>query len=684
MLSVVTITGTFEDGSESLLSGTVKLTPSATVYSSGVPVLVPDVPVVAQIVAGELMNGSGTGPLTLVATDNEGLTVQGESGFWFWNVQVVINGAPPLDPWYFSLPSSPGERDLYSLAGASDGSGGGGSGTVTSVSVVTGNGFAGTVATPTTTPAITLETTVTGVLKGNGTAISAASAGTDYLAPNGSGAALTGITPAQAGADASGSAATAQSNAESFATSAVGTETSRAEAAEALLVPLAQKGAASGVAGLDSNALSLRANLPNVVRSDYKFAPEDNGGKANTIAVTDAVMNASSAAIACTTSTPFGVLGIGSLVTVMGAGAAGAPLYASVAGVADSGHATLSAAASTSVTAAGMLIGTDNVTAIRAAYASLLSFVSSSPREGVMTLLGGPYGFGGSPTVGGSTAGNAWFPLPPAATTGAKARIRWATDQDATNLLHWQQTVPTLGGLVLLADNGVNDATYGRSHVIGGPTDASAWGGGTSVFANVMLVIDGLRILVPYNGSAGGIRAYALAETAMPNVGVFGLAVVPSGGAFPSLGNPSVLSNFGCMGVEMPSTNNNAVADVGCLSVEGMVNGWRPSEHSTARSVHLIDCYAGMVPYSGTTGRMPHAIYVQHASMEENLSHIQSLGAPDGGANIIVALADIEGGGSTLVNDSDNLLYGSVGYRAFNVGAVKSGGSNITVTNLIP
>ena len=59
----------------------------------------------------------------------------------------------------------------------------GGAGTVTSVSVVSANGLAGTVATATTTPAITLSTTITGLLKGNGTAISAATAGTDYLAP---------------------------------------------------------------------------------------------------------------------------------------------------------------------------------------------------------------------------------------------------------------------------------------------------------------------------------------------------------------------------------------------------------------------------------------------------------------------------------------------------------------------
>jgi hypothetical protein len=61
----------------------------------------------------------------------------------------------------------------------------GGTGTVTSVSVVSANGLAGTVANDTTTPAITLSTSVTGVLKGNGTAISAAVAGTDYVTPTG-------------------------------------------------------------------------------------------------------------------------------------------------------------------------------------------------------------------------------------------------------------------------------------------------------------------------------------------------------------------------------------------------------------------------------------------------------------------------------------------------------------------
>jgi hypothetical protein len=66
-------------------------------------------------------------------------------------------------------------------------------GTVTSVSVVTNNGFAGTVATSTSTPAITLTTTVTGMLKGSSVSgvVSAGTSGTDYS--DGTSALATGI-----------------------------------------------------------------------------------------------------------------------------------------------------------------------------------------------------------------------------------------------------------------------------------------------------------------------------------------------------------------------------------------------------------------------------------------------------------------------------------------------------------
>jgi hypothetical protein len=73
------------------------------------------------------------------------------------------------------------------------------SGTVTSVSVVSANGFAGTVANATTTPAITISTSITGVLSGNGTAISG-SAITQYdVLVGGASNAVSSVGPGTAG-----------------------------------------------------------------------------------------------------------------------------------------------------------------------------------------------------------------------------------------------------------------------------------------------------------------------------------------------------------------------------------------------------------------------------------------------------------------------------------------------------
>ena len=105
----------------------------------------------------------------------------------FYQGLVMINSGQTGALRLFANPAMSGGYSLTFPAAQSSGTqvltddGGGNlswttpaTGTVTSASVVSANGFAGTVATATTTPAITLSTTVTGVLQGNGTAISAA------------------------------------------------------------------------------------------------------------------------------------------------------------------------------------------------------------------------------------------------------------------------------------------------------------------------------------------------------------------------------------------------------------------------------------------------------------------------------------------------------------------------------
>lgn len=159
---------------------------------------------------------------------------------------------------------------------------GSGSGTVTSVAVESANGLAGTVADSTTTPQITLSTTVSGLLKGNGTAISAATAGTDYLTPSGSGAALTGITATQVGADASGAAATAQSNAETYAAAQAAAAQAAAEAASVPLSDLPLS-IANGGTGHVTAAAAYNALSPMTTTGDIEI--ESSAGTAGRLAV---------------------------------------------------------------------------------------------------------------------------------------------------------------------------------------------------------------------------------------------------------------------------------------------------------------------------------------------------------------------------------------------------------------
>lgn len=105
--------------------------------------------------------GAGTATITKVGPGSAG--------------QVLQSGGASGDPVY-STATYPGTAGSSGNIITSDGtnwtsSAPATSGTVTSVSVVSANGFAGTVATATTTPAITLSTSQTGLLSGNGTAI---------------------------------------------------------------------------------------------------------------------------------------------------------------------------------------------------------------------------------------------------------------------------------------------------------------------------------------------------------------------------------------------------------------------------------------------------------------------------------------------------------------------------------
>jgi hypothetical protein len=163
------------------VSGTIAL---ATVGTAGTYGAANTVPVITTNAYGQITSVTGT---SIAISAN-----QVTSG----NLAIAQGGTNSSSvPTAGAVPYGTGSSYAFTTAGlsgqvlTSNGSGPPtwatvtGTGTVTAVSVVTANGLSGTVANPNTTPAITLSTTVTGLLKGNGTAISAATSGTDYAPP---------------------------------------------------------------------------------------------------------------------------------------------------------------------------------------------------------------------------------------------------------------------------------------------------------------------------------------------------------------------------------------------------------------------------------------------------------------------------------------------------------------------
>jgi hypothetical protein len=109
---------------------------------------------------------------------------------------------------------------------------------IINVIIVTANGFAGTVVEANNEATVTLRTTVTGIIKGNGTALSAAVSGTDYAPATTGGSILSG------------------NNAGGFSNVTIGTGLSFL----AGILKIANTGAIAGMYGSPSKTIELTVN----------------------------------------------------------------------------------------------------------------------------------------------------------------------------------------------------------------------------------------------------------------------------------------------------------------------------------------------------------------------------------------------------------------------------------------
>ena len=169
-----------------------------------------------------------------------------------------------------------------------------GTGTVTTLSVVTANGFSGTVATASTTPTVTITTNQTGLLKGNGTAILPAVAGADYLAPNGSAAALT-----------------------SFPTFNQNTTGTASNITGIMSISNGGTGATSSAAALSSLLPPQATNSGKVLKTDGTIASWQIDNGSGTVTNTSIVnANGVSGTVATSTTTPAITLSLGAITPI--------------------------------------------------------------------------------------------------------------------------------------------------------------------------------------------------------------------------------------------------------------------------------------------------------------------------------------------------------------------------------
>lgn len=699
-LSYTTVTGTFTDGSGNPIPLTgqtayCQFTPSTAVYDSAIPIITPASPIQAPIIDGSLIGESG-GDCQLLATDNSGLSFGGLTGFFYWTVAVYIAGQK-VQEFSFFLPSSPGTVDLSELANTSAGGGGGFNSPMTTL---------GDTLFEDATPAAARlpgNTTVTRkFLRQTGTGTVSAAPAWDTLVAGDIPSTLNGttfsghISPAVVSLSQSGGSVAvnaALGNVGRLTLTASGWTISNPTNpvdGQGLVFQLVQDATGNRTVTWDTAydfgaggapTLSTAGNAIDVLGFVYdsgvskwvyagggggssaseawQFHVSDYGAKGDGTLVADGAITSSTNTLACATSTPFASAAHGMAIHVGGAGGGTyAPLITTINTITNSGHVVLTANATSTVSSGIVYFGTDDTAAVQAAVDAAAAYAQAN--HGYAEVLFDPvmYIIAGNPVLGGATAGNAQVTLPVITDTNEKVTLVFKGTQEQTALSHWLQTIPQASGAILASLNGsgTNDGTRGPAFTVGGPV--VGYGGGTSLFSNLCPVVDGVGIMVPYNGTVGGWGFFGCAEAVVKNGGVFAAAVPPTGSSVPSMSSSGNISNQYPVGLQMPDVNNNDNCFVNHYSCEGLCVGLQLSEHSWFTSIQLVYCLAGIQAGSWSGTSMPHTYGGAHASIEICDSAIVGLGAT---SNVFIDRIDMESC-TNSVFDPSGFLQGQIGF----------------------
>ncbi len=651
-------------------------------------VTLPSQPQDGAAVSVKMVAQGGANAVTVATAGGDTVNVQGggaSRSLALLYQGVILQYRASLGVWY--------------VLGSDPGTGGGGPGTVTSASVVTANGFAGTVATETTTPAVTLETTVTGVLKGNGTAISAAAAGTDYLAPQpwqflpeSYGCQGNGQFISDAAITASASTLTTAGVADASTAPALGTATTGGTIAagtyqavytfvSALGETLASASASITTTGSTS---TITMTAPGAVPGGaigYHVYITAAGGSVyyrqtqaglpypfpNKFVLLAPPVTATPPPPASNTtvSAPFTPAMAGDSIRVIGAGTSGADLLTTIATYVNPGEVTLTASAGTTVARSGAVFGTDDTANFITCLNAAAAYAAANNSAAEVACRPVIYVLATAPTAGGAYMGNCVIPTPNPPNGGPKTKlIIRGTSRDAATLPVYQQMVPETSGacFMYIGPNGTNNATYGASHVFGTPILSTTYGGESGTqpgTTNIKIVFDSIRVMVPYGSGVGGLDLFSAAECGVYNCSAQALGIVPSGGSWPVMAATGPAANQWGWGLRMPAAGNNIVCYTQSFACEGFCYGYGPSECSLTEFVNVLYCVTGIEAYSGNGTAGVHGCQINYADVQYCTNGV---GFTNGGTKLDILKLETENV-SKLVYDPGNLGSGTIRLR---------------------
>jgi hypothetical protein len=300
--------------------------------------------------------------------------------------------------------------------------------------------------------------------------------------------------------------------------------------------------------------------------------------------------------------------------------------------------------------------GSDDAAQITAAIAAAVTAgQANGSNYGEVWFAGnaGPFMVTGAQVKGGATLGNAQIPLPVIPATGEKFTLVLRGVRDASANPHWLQTIPQKSGAVLVstAANG-NDGTFGYPSVIGGPTpqQLGATDGG---FSNMLVVVDGLALVVPFNPSQIGFDFRCCAGAGVPTA-----AVLANGTAVDFSGQSGNFTN-GCIGLYLPALNNNDYCEVGAFTAYGLNYAVGFADHTNVKRLAAIYCNTALF-LNSSSGAKSHGARFGYLSIEDCQIGVDATLAPAGGPYfpLVIDLADFELHHAQHIKDPNNALCG--------------------------